>query len=174
MAWASFLLSAVALGGLVTIIVPILASAWSVFITVILIEENRRGMSVIVRAREFTRNRWWLIFGYLFMNGIIIVLLFLPFIIAGGVLMAMVGTSTGATQILSLIFTAIVSVIPFYLVVWTVCLYQHLKAKRGHAEPFPKPGQMKWYWILFGLGMLLPVIIISLMSYRAFFALTGR
>ncbi|MEY4723693.1 MAG: hypothetical protein RLZZ324_1206 [Candidatus Parcubacteria bacterium] len=147
----------VAFGSLVLVIGPMLAAVWFIFVPNIIVNEGIHGMNAIVRGRELTRDRWWVITGYGLLLTVIAWILAIPFIIVIGIAYALSGGNTVVQQAFG---TLMVGLLGYYAIGWQVSLYNHLRIARGPIEPFPKPGQMKWYWILAALGLLLPIIFI--------------
>jgi hypothetical protein len=150
--WLGLLQGAVTLGGTMLLLFGALTfGIWMCFAQFVLLDEGIRGMQAIVKSRELVRGRWWRTLGYIsFLYLISIVATIVISIIA-----SIIDDSGIVNGVLSGIFNFFFA--PFALCYMTV-FYRHMKASRGVISPFPKPGQMKWYWIVALLGPIMAAV----------------
>lgn len=69
--WVSLLSAAIVAGGAVFFLIPaIVLSIWFTFIMFIVIDEDLRGMDVLLKSREYVRGRGWELIGIFFYLGL--------------------------------------------------------------------------------------------------------
>ena len=150
--WLGALQAAVMCGSLMLFFVgSVLFAVWMMFAPYIVADEDVRGMCAIVKSRELIRGRWWMMLGYL---GALGLAGWAAGLIVTGV-PQIFGASAGMTSFLNGALSVVT--VPFSFC-YQVVLYRHAKASRGDIGTFPKPGQMKWYWIVALLGPISAIV----------------
>jgi hypothetical protein len=153
--WVALLQTALGFGGLFLFLIgSILFSLWVSFAPLVLLDENIHGMRAIVKSRELLRGRTWRMAGYFFILGFVFWVASLVF---SGIPM-LLGAPKDAAEFFNGIFGVLAG--PF-AACFQVALYRHVKATSGDIGVSPKPGQLKWYWIVALLGPIMMAFALS-------------
>lgn len=153
--WVAVLQSALAFGGLFLFLVgSVVFSVLAFFAPLILVDENLRGMRAIVKSRELMRGRTWRVAGYFLLIGFVF---WVASLVVSGI-PALLGASKDAVEFFNGVFGIVAG--PF-AICYQVVLYRHVKASAPDIGAFPKPGQMKWYWIVACLGPVMAALIVG-------------
>ncbi len=74
--WVSFLAGFIIFGGFFLLIIPgVVFLIWFSLVGFILISENLKGMDVLLKSREYIKNKWWRVFWrFLFIGGVSVII----------------------------------------------------------------------------------------------------
>ena len=183
--WIIILSIVIIAGGSFLFIIPgILFAVWFIFASFVLIDEDTRGMSALLKSKEYMRGQWfavfwrWLaldLFAWLISipAGIAIsVTLFIIKLIAGAVLGSTAGQYAGI--IIGLFFLIPLQVIIVSLgIIYGSLIYGHLRAMRGSFEFNPSGGQKAGFLAIGIIGVLLPLLLFGAAIIALFSSFSG-
>ena len=159
--WVTILVTLIVTGGLVLLMVPgIIFSIWFALAAYIFVIEGKKGMAALLTGREYTRNRWWPVFGrILVLVGVAIVAG-----IAVSILEGIFGEGMG--RILGYLVNILFA--PF-AITYLYSLYKDVAATRVEVEPTGGKGMFIGFAI-FGLliWLILPLILGIIYTFVGF------
>jgi hypothetical protein len=152
--WTSFLTAVLVLGGLVLLIVPgILLALWTIFASVIVVAENRKGMDAIVASREYMRGLAGKIIGRIIIVGLVCFAVFFG-------ATAIISVIPMDENILNLISQILWIPLEIFMSVYFVLLYEKVKAIKGQVPPTDKKMKRKYAWIAIAGVVLVPLLVV--------------
>lgn len=124
--WITILFIAALLLGLILLIIPgIVFYVWFSFATYVLITEDLKGFKALNKSREYTRGRWWAVFGRL---------LFI-FLISLSYFVFYFGVSSIVPLQINLVINPLIRSLLIPLgVIYTYFLYVHLKSLKNSVQ----------------------------------------
>lgn len=130
--WIGLLLSAVILGGFVMGIVPgFIFSVWFMFAYFVLVDEDKKGMSALLRSREYIKGWSWAVFW----NMILLLLVILGALIVASIPIGIL--SALSKSLGELINFTLQIVISIFSLAFTAAIYGHLVAARPELRSVP-------------------------------------
>lgn len=160
--WIAVLQMMFAFSGMLLLLVgQVVFSVWFAFAAFIVLEGDARGMTALMRSREYVRGRWWMTAGYILLLGGVILLA--NMVLTG--IPTLLGASEEFVGLFSFVFSMLVML---FSVAYMTTLYRHLKRTSRDLGEFPKPGQRGKYWLLAALGpialLVLGLVVMPLVS----------
>lgn len=174
--WLTILLSIITIGGFSLFFIPgVIFTIWFSLAVFILIGEDVRGMTAILKSREYIRGMWWPVFGrflvlFLIICGIAFVAAMIAFFAVWLLvfIIAVFFKSPSLAQSLKDVFSFIFAlpfqffVMPFSLI-YGFLIYERLKLFKGSFEFKPSAGQKAGFIAVGIFGWLIPIIMFSFM-----------
>lgn len=122
--WVSLLSGLIALGGFILFIIPgVIFSLWYTFAPFVAILEKKRGMEALRESKKMVQGRWWTVFGYFLVLGILFFLVsFAVQIIAS--IPAMI-VDTAATQAFASVVSSLANFVLSPLMLIASILFYH-------------------------------------------------
>ncbi len=166
--WLTVLSGFVTLGGFVMLVIPgIIFSIWFIFAIYVFALEGEKGMSALLRSREYVRGYWRQVFGrqvvlILSAVAVILVLSFLGAALTGG-------SKSGANLVINL-FTLVIT--PFTTAYFYV-LYQNLKSLKPEVMSQPASGPRGFFYFSAVLGVLGLIALIVVLFIIAALLISG-
>ncbi|MEK7538712.1 MAG: hypothetical protein AAB552_02630 [Patescibacteria group bacterium] len=160
--WISILTTLIVMGGFMLLIIPgIIFAIWFMFATMVVVDDNTKGMNALLKSREYVRGRWWGTWWRMFFVGLIfipifIVLFILSYLLTFKFLLPVAG------DILSTISTLFLTPI---MMTYMFVLYENLKATRGSFAFAPTTGKKAPFIIL---AILVPILIIAFIIFLTY------
>lgn len=153
--WIAILTAFIVIGGFFLLVVPgIIFTIWFLFPVVILMVEGEKGMSALMKSREYARGYFWPLFGrYL----VVILVAMIFYIVAGSILGLIFGASTLGGFLVNLLSLLIM---PF-IVGYNILLYEDLKSVKDQATLAPKPKAKTTYLLIGAVGWVLLVVVVT-------------
>jgi len=167
--WVAILSIMIIGGGSLLFIIPgILFAIWFILAPFVLIGEDARGMTALLKSREYIRGNGLAVFWRLFAFGLIVGLaffaLYLGISIIGGIIIAVIKSS-----MVKLIAGLIFFFIPFIIqpivaalnAIYTALIYEHLRAARPAPAFAPSIARKAVFLVIGILGLILPVLVLA-------------
>src|SRR3989344_2426388 len=161
--WVGFITSFIVLGGFLLLIIPgTIFLVWFSLSQYVVAAENIRGMSALMKSKEYVRGRWWGVFGRFIFLELIVFLFILPISFIASIFSSQIATIIG--YILQFL------IIPLNLI-YMFLIYENLREIKG--ANLVVTSKKSWF-IFFGwfgglmipLGIIATVILLSLSSAR--------
>ena len=167
--WVAILSIMIIGGGSLLFIIPgILFAIWFILAPFVLIGEDARGMTALLKSREYIRGNGLAVFWRLFAFGLIVGLaffaLYLGISIIGGIIIAVIKSS-----MVKLIAGLIFFFIPFIIqpivaalnAIYTALIYEHLRAARLAPAFAPSIARKAVFLAIGILGLVLPALVLA-------------
>lgn len=157
--WISILTSAIIAGGMILFIIPgiYFSIAVSFFVFVFIIE-NINGLNALLRSIEYTKGKWWAIFGR------ILVLLIIMWVLS--MIIGAVSSLIFPKIFSSLIITALQIFLTPFAIIYNFLIYNNLKKSYVEAIPEPTKKSRRLLIATAIIGVLVtPVVFILLTSF---------
>lgn len=137
--WVSILSGLIVLGGLILFIIPgVIFSLWYTFAPFVAILEKKRGMEALRESKKMVQGRWWTVFGYFFVLGLLF------FVVSFAIQMiasipAMIVDTTATQAFASAISSLANFILSPIMLIATILFYHNLKEHPvNHEKELPK------------------------------------
>jgi hypothetical protein len=164
----TFLSSLVSAGGLVLFVIPaIIMSIWFVFAPFVLIEEDVRGLSALVKSRLYVKGWWGHIFGRLAILMLVVLVIAMGLGFVSAFVIALMPAESWEIVVDQLM--QLLSYVIFYpiTVLYMYNLFQNIKSQKSTTEVDPatySKGKMVLSAVLGVLGLVVvPVALVALL-----------
>ena len=164
--WLTLLSGFAVLGGFVMLVVPgVIFSIWFAFATYVFVIEGEKGMSALLRSREYVRDYWWQVFGRQIVFGLaaLVVIIFL----------GLVGTVLGGEAGASFVVNLFILIFAPLTVAYVYTLYQNLKSLKPEVAGQPPAGPRGFFYFSAVLGVLGIIVFMVLMVLAAALLVSG-
>ena len=167
--WVAILSIMIIGGGSLLFIIPgILFAIWFILAPFVLIGEDARGMTALLKSREYIRGNGLAVFWRLFAFGLIVGLaffaLYLGISIIGGIIIAVIKSSM-VKLIAGLIFFfapfIIQPIVAALNAIYTALIYEHLRAARLAPAFAPSIARKAVFLAIGILGLVLPALVLA-------------
>lgn len=158
--WISFLAGFITFGGSLLFLVPgIIFVFWFILRNYVLVSEDLRGMSALLRSRQLVKGNWWPVFWRFLVISLIGIIAALTLISGADFLFPFFGDKI--SPIVNFVFNLFYT--PF-IFVFGFLIYEELKRQKEKIPFEPPKKRTKLGFILIGLAgiLLIPMIIFTL------------
>lgn len=171
--WISFLLFWIVGGGFFFFLIPgIIFQVWFSLTTFVFMVEGLKGMSALLKSREYVRGHWWGVAGRTFIISFVptILVSILAFFVESFFKVADLGL---AGEILKIIYHLTVNLgttllLPIITTIFFYLMYRNLRQIRGEFEFNPSKKSKVIYLLMGILGFLIfPILFISIILLTA-------
>lgn len=167
--WVSFLYFAVVFGGLALFAIPgIFFSFWFTFVYYIVIDEDLRGMDVLLKSREYVRGRGWQLVRLLLWLMLYIIVLTIVLGIASAIIGNIVAIILGIISMDALGRSTYKLDLSFLLTPLTIAygyfLYLEFKREKGEFVFAPTSGKKIPYFVIAIIGVVITLLLTGMMS----------
>ncbi|MDF1498498.1 MAG: hypothetical protein P1P85_04070 [Patescibacteria group bacterium] len=150
--------------GYVLFFIPgLIFSIWFTFVLFVVVEEEYKGMAVLLKCREYIRGYWWKVFWRNLYIGAIIIGLEICFIILESTFLFFKLPILG--DIVSLANGIIIVIIAPLVIIYQFILYKNIKAIKGNFVFIPSHSLKIKLIIASILGSILGILIVFLLLY---------
>lgn len=168
--WVTFLVFIISMGGYFLFIIPgIILSVWFSFAGYVLVAEDKRGMTALLRSKHLVSGYWWSVFWRFLALGLAGLLVWLPFILlgiglgAGAVLLGGFGGEeqvAKSTEVIALIPSVFIQLLfSAFAVAYSYLLYENLRDLKA-STLFEEPTKgKKIKYLLFGIFGIVSFLI---------------
>jgi len=156
--WVSGLVTIIIMGGSFFLLIPgLIYCVWFAFAPLIVVTENEKGMSALVRSREYARGYWWAIVGRSF---VMFLIALIPLLI-----LEMIASGLGLKD--NLIVTILISLVNLFLGTYLICffyiIFKNLQEVKRNIT-IEKPGRKKAIYLSIGLiGSIMIFVVIPVL-----------
>lgn len=154
--WISIILTFVLIGSSLLLVVPgIITAIWIIFAPYVLVWENKKGFSALLRSRELVKGFWRGVFGrYLLISAFLFVVAFTVRFISNLLISSEI--------IKSIINLALNILISSFVICYGFFIYQSLAKIKG---PVAMPAKKTWFVATFILGIVAILLIPIILSF---------
>lgn len=164
--WLTLLSGFAVLGGFVMLVIPgVIFSIWFAFATYVFVIEGEKGMSALLRSREYVRGYWWQVFGRQIVFGLAALVAIM--------LLGLVGTVLGGEAGASFIVNLFILLLAPVSVAYVYTLYQNLKSLKPEVGGQLPAGPRGFFYFSAVLGILGLIIFMVLMVLAAALFVSG-
>ncbi len=173
--WLRVLHALIVLGGLLMLIIPgIIFYIWFIVSSYVFAIDGEKGMSALLKSREYIRGSWWRIVWRLIVPIVVFsVIAALIFLLISLILAAQIATSTGGAAAATLtIFFAASALITIVLVAaalfwvsYLYVLYKNLKRLKPEVASQPASGPRGFFYFSAVLGVVSLIVALLLFSF---------
>jgi len=156
--WLGFIIGLIVSGGFLLLLIPgIIFSVWFSLAVFILVAENIKGLSAVLKSKEYVKGYFWPVFGRSLMFMLLYIILFIGLSIVSLILIFIPFLGVILNFLLYLIVPFIITPIS---ILYIYLIYSSLKNIKGEISNVPQKGRVAF--IIIGiLGILIIPIIIS-------------
>jgi len=172
--WVAILTMFIAGGACWLFLVPgIILTVWLIFAQILVLVENEKGMTAIVKSREYTRGYFWPILGRYALAMVVLGIVYLVIMsVAGLITQKLLGGLSYA--IISSLLGAIINILLMPLaVVYLYLLYENLKQVKGGSVAIDPAKKQKVWYLAIGLAGWILVAIVWIFFASILVALFG-
>lgn len=163
--WLVVLSASTILGGFVMLIIPgIIFLIWFAFAAYVFVLEGEKGMSALLRSRQYVRGHWWQVFGRQ--------LLFALAAIVAMVLITMVGNVLAGEAGISVFVNLFTLVLAPLAVAYVYTLYQNLKSLKPEIAAGSAEGPRGLFYVsaMLGVAGIIALVIIATLAATLFYS----
>ncbi|MFA6254262.1 MAG: hypothetical protein WC640_03405 [Candidatus Paceibacterota bacterium] len=169
--WVSILTGFIIGGSILLFVIPgIILATWLMFAKIIVVAEEEKGMSAVVKSREYVKDYFWPVLGRSLVIAIaVMVIYFILMAIVSLIVGAFIGFGSASAATLIIILTAVVNILVVPLAfIWMYLLYENLKQVKGSVTVDPAKKQGTWYLVIGLIGwVFIIVMLVFFMSVLA-------
>ncbi len=160
--WIELLIAIITTGGYLLFIIPgVIFSLWFLFSRFVLVAEGERGMSELLKSREYVKGRWFKIFFRLLFIGVIILAIVFTLYFDFGSGLPFLPDST-MQEVLALIMQILLY--PFVMS-YLFLLYFYSKKAKGDFSFSPTRGQKATFLSIGFAGVLIPIVLAGVVFF---------
>ena len=183
--WIIIAASIIGVGGMLLFFIPgLIFMIWFSLAAFVFVNEDARGMSALLKSKEYVRGQWFAVFWRWLALGLIAWLISIPAGLAISVALfiikliagAMLGSTAGqyAGIIIGLIFLIPLQAIIVSLgMIYGSLIYRNLRTLRGSFEFAPSGGQKAGFLAIGIIGVLLPLLLFGAAIIALFSSFSG-